>query len=302
MRLGIQIDASRPIDEVVAFVRRARDAGFASAWSSQIFAGDTLTQLAVVGREVDAIELGTSVVPVQPRHAEVLALQARTVQEVIGGRLTLGIGLSHQVVVEHLWGLRFERPAAYMAEYLDALLPMVEGKPVDVHGEFVTAVQPGRIGPDLERAPSVILAALGPRMLELAGSRTDGTTTWMTGITTLREYVVPTLCAAAADAGRASPRVVAKVPFCLTDDRAAAAERIDAALSMYTQLPSYRSVLDKEGAEGASDVSIIGPAAALEEGLAELADAGVTDAVVTLAGNAADRAATLEFACELAAR
>jgi len=302
MRLGIQIDASRPIDEIVALVRRASEAGFTSAWSSQITAGDTLTQLAVVGREVKGIELGTSVVPVQPRHPEVLALQARTVQEIVGGRLTLGIGLSHQVVVEHLWGLRFERPAAYMAEYLDALLPMIEGEPVDAHGAFVTAVRPGRLGPELDRAPSVILAALGPRMLELAGSRTDGTTTWMTGITTLREYVVPTLCAAAADAARPAPRVVAKVPFCLTEDPAGAAERIDAALGLYTQLPSYQAVLEKEGVERASDVSIIGAAAALEEGLAELADAGVTDAVVTLAGDAAERDATFEFACELAGR
>jgi len=300
MQLGIQIDTGRHIDDVVADVRDARDASFATVWATQIFAADTLTVLAVAAREVDGIAVGTSVVPVQPRHPEALALQALTVQAISRGRLTLGVGLSHQLVVEQLWGLSYDRPATYLSEYLDALIPMLHGEPAAARGELVTAVTMGRVGPEVAAAPGLIVAALGPRMLELAGARTDGTTTWMTGIETLRDYLVPTICAAAADAGRHAPRVVAKVPFCLTDDVEGAAERIDERLATYASLPSYEAMLAKQGATKPSDVSIIGSRARIEEGIAQLEDAGVTETVLVSMGDAAERTATTELFAELA--
>ena len=176
MRLGTSIDTDQPIDAVVASARAAKDAGFSTVWSSQIFGADALTVLAVVAREVDGLAFGTGVVPVYARHPQVLAQQALTVQAISKGRLILGIGLSHQVVVESLWGYDFSKPATYLKEYLDALVPMLHGEPCNVHGTRVTAVTTGKLGPAGGSAPTLVIAALGPAMLRLAATVADGTT------------------------------------------------------------------------------------------------------------------------------
>jgi len=134
VRIGALINSSRSIDDVTAEVQRLADAGFASAWGSQTFAHDTFTLLAVLRARVPGVELGTAVVPIHPRHPVMLAQQAATVQAAIGGRLALGIGLSHQMVVERMWGSTFDKPASYMREYLSALVTLLQGKPVDFHG------------------------------------------------------------------------------------------------------------------------------------------------------------------------
>ena len=133
MKIAIGLDTDGPLEQTLARARRLREQGFTSMWASQIFGPDTLTVLAVVGREFEDVDLGTAVVPIQPRHPSMLAAQARTVQEAIGGALSLGIGLSHQVIVEGLWGISFDKPASYMSEYLHALGPMLRGENVNVH-------------------------------------------------------------------------------------------------------------------------------------------------------------------------
>ena len=302
MRLGTSIDTDQPIDSVIASVRAAKEAGFASVWSAQIFGVDALTVIAVVAREVPGIEFATGVVPIHPRHPQVLAQQALTVQAISAGRLTLGIGLSHQVVVEQLWGLSYDRPATYMREYLDALLPMLQGETVNAQGELVKAVTVQRVGPPVSVPPGIVIAALGPAMLKLAGSRTDGTVTWMTGTATLRDYIVPTIARAAEEAGRPSPRVIASLPFCLTDDVAGASERINKVLAIYPTLPSYKAMLDKEGATSAADVGLIGSRARIEDGIGELAAAGVTDLGVSALGTRDEQAATFDLLGEIARR
>src|SRR5580704_1125766 len=139
LRIGSLIDVDRSLPETVAELQRLADAGFAHAWAVQIFGPDALTLLAVAGSQVPGIGLGTGVVPVYPRHPMMLAQQALTVQLATDNRLILGIGLSHQVVVENMWGMSFERPAAYMREYLAALMPLLHGEKVNVTGERVTA-------------------------------------------------------------------------------------------------------------------------------------------------------------------
>src|SRR5207244_3802956 len=188
------------IDEVVTAVRQVADDGFATAWLPQIFAHDALTAIALAGREVRGIELGTSVIPTYPRHPMALAQQALSAQAAIGGRLVLGIGLSHQVVIEGMFGYSFDKPARHMREYLAILLPLVREGKVAFSGETLSAN--GAITVNGAKPFPVLLAALGPVMLRLAGAQADGTVTWMTGPATLESHIVPSINAAADAAGR----------------------------------------------------------------------------------------------------
>lgn len=295
MRIGV--NEGRTLDDVGGLIERARESqqqGFRSFWMPQVGLTDALTALAVVGREVDEIELGTAVVPVHPRHPSVLAAQALTVQAAIGNRLALGIGLSHKFVVEGAWGYSYDRPAAYFAEYLDALLPMLRGEAVDVHGEMITAV--GQVTVAGASPPQVLVAALGPRMLRLTGERADGTITWCTGRRTLAEHIVPTLSEAASAAGRPAPRVIAGLPICVTDDVPSAREKVATFLGGYGAIPSYRAMLDREGVGGPEDIAIIGDEDAVTEQLAAIADAGVTDLnAAIIARSRADAERTTEL-------
>jgi F420-dependent oxidoreductase-like protein len=284
----------------VAQLERYKEAGLTHAFASQIFGPDALTLLAAAGAQVPGIDLGTGVVPVHPRHPMMLAAQALTVQWATGNRLLLGIGLSHQVVVEGIWGMSFDRPARYMKEYLSSLMPLLRGEVVNSTGERVTtnAFLPIEI-PGVE-APPVLVAALGPAMLKLAGTVADGTVTWMTGTGTIASHIAPTIAAAAQAAGRPAPRVVVSLPIAVTNDREAARERINAALSIYPNLPSYKAMLDKEGAASPADIAFIGDEQAVADAVATLAEAGATDFVAAIVGDAAERARGLALLGELA--
>jgi len=258
-------------------LQRAADDGFASAWISNIFGLDALTALAVAGSQVPGIELGTAVVPTYPRHPAVLAQQALTAATALGGRLTLGIGLSHKIVIEDMYGYSFDRPARHMREYLSILLPLLNGEQASFQGETMRA-QIGLSTPRPRRVP-VLLAALAPQMLRLAGQRADGTVLWMTGPATIRDYIVPTISEAAAAAGRPSPRVVCLLPVCVTDDPDGARVRANRVLAIYGQLPSYRAMLDREGAAQPGDVVLTGDEDAVAAQIRALDEAGVTDFV-----------------------
>jgi F420-dependent oxidoreductase-like protein len=280
MRIGVSVaePAGPPaLAKLRDKLQRAADEGFGSAWMSQIFGLDTLTAFAVAGSQVEGIELGTAVVPVYPRHPAVLAQQALTVAAAVGGRLTLGIGLSHKIVIEDMYGYSFDRPARYMREYLTVLLPLLEGQPVAFTGETVQAHLSLSV-PDQSRVP-VLVAALAPRMLQLAGERTDGTVLWMTGPGTIASHIVPAITAAAHAAGRAAPRVVCLLPVCVTSDADAARGRAAEVFALYGQLPSYRAMLDREGAAGPADVAIVGSEDTVATQIGALAQAGVTDFV-----------------------
>jgi F420-dependent oxidoreductase-like protein len=271
-------DGLDALDRLTDQLRAAADDGFSSAWLSNIFGLEALTALAVAGRAVPGIELGTAVVPSYPRHPAVLAQQALTTDLALGGRLTLGIGLSHQIVIQDMYGYSFERPARHMREYLTVLLPLLAGDPAGFDGATLHA----HIGLSVPRSPRkvpVLLAALAPRMLRLAGELADGTVLWMTGPATVRDYIVPSITAAAAAAGRPSPRVVCMLPVCVSDDEGQARASADKAMSIYGMLPSYRAMLDKEGAAGPGDVAIVGHEDAVSAQIRALADVGVTDFV-----------------------
>ena len=183
LRIGSMIETDRPMTDIVGQVRRLADAGFAHAFATQMFGQDALTLLAAAAAQVPGIELGTAVIPVYARHPTMLAQQALTIQCAAGDRLILGIGLSHQVVIEGMWGMSYDKPARYMREYLASLMPLLHGETVHFTGERITANVFAPIGIPGVTPPPVLVAALGRAMLKLAGTVADGTVTWMTGTT-----------------------------------------------------------------------------------------------------------------------
>ncbi len=279
MKIGyVSARAGEPtttLDQIALEARRVEADGFAFYVVPSIFGLDAIGMLTVAGRETSRIELIPSVVPAAPRHPAAMAQQALTAQAASGGRFTLGVGLSHKAVIEDMFGLSYARPAKQMREYLSALVPLLEGKPVAFDGEIY------RVHAALQVAGasrvSVLVAALGPRMLEVAGELADGTSTWMTGLRTLASHIVSGIGKAAEAAGRPAPRVQSAVPISLARDPAAARAACDATFKIYGRLPSYRAMLDREGAASPGALALVGDEATLRAGLAAYRDAGVTD-------------------------
>jgi 5,10-methylenetetrahydromethanopterin reductase len=268
-------DGRSPVDRYVEQLRRVRDEGFTRMWTAQLpHDPDLLTTMAVAVREVEGIEVATGVLPIQVQHPMALAQRALTVGLISGGRLVLGIGVNHQVVVENVWGISWDRPVRRMSEFLDGLLPLLAGDAADATGEFTTTR--GRLKIPGAPTPPVYVAALGPQMLRLAGRRTAGTVTWMTGPRTLAEHVGPTLRAAAANASR-DVEVIAALPICVTDDAAAAREHAAREFAIYGKLPSYRAMLDREGWTGPEDAALIGTESDVAARIDELRTAGVDE-------------------------
>jgi 5,10-methylenetetrahydromethanopterin reductase len=293
MRIGVNLaepEGPQALSRLRDDLQRAADDGFPSAWLSNIFGLDALTALAVAGSQVPGIDVGTAVVPTYPRHPAVLAQQALTTATAVGGRLLLGIGLSHKIVIEDMYGYSFDRPARHMREYLNILLPLLDGQTASFEGETMRAGI-GLSTPRPSRVP-VLLAALAPQMLRLAGQRADGTVLWMTGPATVRDYIVPTITEAAQAAGRPGPRVVCMLPVCVTDDPDGARARANQAFAIYGQLPSYRAMLDREGAKQPGDVAVTGTEDAVAAQISDLAKAGVTDFVAAEFASGDDQART----------
>jgi F420-dependent oxidoreductase-like protein len=242
LRIGSLIDVDRSLADTVAQLRQFAEAGLDHAFAIQIFGPDALTLLAAAGAQVPGIGLGTGVVPVYPRHPMMLAQQALTVQLATANRLILGIGLSHQVVVEGMWGISFDKPARYMEEYLEILLPLLHAETVSVAGERLTTHTFAPLDVRDVTAPPVLVAALGDTMLKLAGRVADGTVTWMTGISTIESHIAPVIRAAAEKAGRPAPRIGVALPVSVTADIDAVSARINEEFAIYPNLPSYKEL------------------------------------------------------------
>ena len=278
MRIGIMSGHGRQDEDLDALISKARDLearGFDTLWVANNFAIDAITADALIGRETSRIELGTAVVPTYPRHPTALAQQALTTQSACDGRFTLGIGLSHEIVIEGMLGLSYERRAKHMREYMSVLGPLLRGEKAEHKGDEF------RVNLDLAvpgaKPVSTLIAALGEHMLKIAGEMADGTILWMTGPKTIEHHVVPKIQAAAKAAGRPDPRIVAGLPIVLTENEAATREAVGEILVHYGHIPSYRAMLDKEGAKGPAEIALIGTEKQLDEGLARLRDTGVTD-------------------------
>jgi F420-dependent oxidoreductase-like protein len=275
MRIGVFFGGSNDVQGQIQAAVEAEQDGFDGIWFGQIFGPDVLAVIAMAGQKTSRIELGTSVVPTYPRHPVMMAQQALTAQAATGGRFNLGIGLSHKPVVEGMWGMSYEKPAVHMREYLSVLRPLLKEGRVSFNGEFFrvsAAVQV--VAPE---PPPVLIAALAPVMLRLAGEVADGTVTWMVGRKTLETHIVPRINSAAKAAGRAEPRVVVALPVAVTDDVGEARERAARSFQVYGALPNYQRMLSIEGAAGPAEVAIVGDEKEVEGQLRGIAAAGATD-------------------------
>lgn len=278
---------------------RAADAdGLDSVWVSQAFGTDALSVIGALARGTTRLRVGTAVIPTYPRHPIVLAQQALTTNVLIGGRLALGIGPSHRNVVERCWGYSYDKPVRHTREYVQALTESLAQRTRFV-GEVITAR--GNLEIEGATAPKVLISALGPQMIKVAGNHADGTITWMVGPRTLENELVPGLRAAAAAAGRPEPEVIVLVPICLTADTARAREIAAKNLGWYATQPSYQTVLAREGFAAPEDIALIGSRAHLIEALHRFDEIGVTTMAAQLFGaDDAEITATRDLIAELA--
>ncbi len=284
MRIGLQVSADRgryasKVEKLQADARWADEAGLDTVWTPQIPDEiDVMTAVTLIGLATSRIEVGTAIVPLQPRHPIVLAQQALSNQAVCEGRFTLGLGVSHHWIIGDMMGLPYERPATTVRCYLDVLDQALGGPGmVDVENELFSIHNPLDIT-DITPTP-VMIAALGPVMLKLAGERAAGTTLWLADERTIASHVVPTITKAADAAGRPAPRIMAGVPVCLCadDEVDAAVEKTNRTLSEVVASPNYVRLMEHGDAETIGDVLICGSEAAMEKRLRRFADAGVTD-------------------------
>ena len=280
MKVGLMVgEGSGAAPELQGLIERGQSAerlGLDTAWIANI-ALDAMTASAALGGATSRLEIGTAVVPTFTRHPVAMAQQAASTQMACSGRFSLGIGLAHKFLVEDMWGLSYDKPAQQMQYYLEVLEPLLRGEPV-VHQNKNFDVHLAALPEGTET--SLLIAALGPMMLKLAGRMTAGTITWATGFDTLENHISPGITAAAEEAGRPSPRIVAGFPVLLTKNKAAAHELVTKAFAVYAGVPSYRAMLDREGARGIEDIALIGDEGELTPQLDRLASMGVTDLLV----------------------
>jgi F420-dependent oxidoreductase-like protein len=289
VRIGVMVGPERgryatKVDRLRSDGRWAEDAGFSSVWVPQIpDEFDALTAAAVIGAATERIEVGTAVVPVQVRHPIALAQQALSTQAVCGGRLALGLGVSHHWIIDEMLGLPYEKPIGTLRDQLDVLDAAFAGPgPIDVENERYRVHNPLDIT-DLSPTP-VLLAALGPQMLRLCGERTAGTILWMADERAIGSHVVPHLTKAAEGAGRPAPRVVAGIPVCVCgdDDVDTAIARTNRILAEAEVSPNYQKLLDLGDARDVGDLLAAGSETAVEKRLRSFAHAGVTDVSVRI--------------------
>jgi F420-dependent oxidoreductase-like protein len=284
VRVGVMIgperrDTARKPAGMLAEIEWAEAAGMDTAWIPQIPSDfDAIVTVALLGTGTTRIELGTAVVPLQAQHPIALARQALSAHAATGGRLALGVGPSHHWIVRDMLGLPYERPAAYTRDYLEVLNTALKGAgSVDVENETFTVHNPLDLDPV---APlPVLVAALGPVMLRIAGEHADGTVLWMADERAIAEHIAPRITKAADNAGRPAPRIVAGIPVCLcaANEVEAARERANRILGEAEFSPNYQRLLDHGDAKDVGDICAAGDEDAILARFRSFADAGVTD-------------------------
>lgn len=276
MRIGLTGGAAT-VDKMVRQAEQAEADGFTSLWYASVVGGDPLVAMALAGRATGRIELGTAVLQTYPCHP---LLQANRVASVVGGMgrpgFTLGIGPSHEPLVRDVYGLSYDHPGRSTEEYVRILTGVLRGEDVDLEGEDWSAHTSGRaVAP--EHPVPVLVSALGPRLLRVAGELADGTILWMAPPRAIEEHVVPRITAAASAAGRPAPRIVAGLPVAVHDDLDEAHAGALAASTMYSGMANYQRILERGGASSPADAAIVGDEASVARQLQGLLDAGATD-------------------------
>jgi len=297
MRIGLWIDEEGlRIDQVGAAAKAAEESGIDRIWFSQRTGWDALTLVAGAAPYTSTIGFAVGVVPVYPRHPLALAAQALSVQALTDNRLLLGVGSSHPVIIEGMHGVPMERPADYMREYVEALTGLLTGEPTDYQGGRITAR--GHLAITGAEAPQTIVAALGPRMLQLAGELTAGTITSWVGPELIESYIRPTIDKAAA--GRPRPEVIATATVAVTDDPDATRSWIRERFGAAGDMPAYRAVLDRGGVTGPEETAVLGDEASVAREIERFAAAGATEFILCPVGTHEEQQRTIRFAHDYA--
>ena len=287
MRIGLMVGSDKERERrdrlagLIADGVAAETAGFSSFWFPQVPGYlDAMTAIALIGASTSSIELGTAVVPVQTRHPLILAQQALTTNAACGGRFTLGLGVSHDWIINGQLGIGYERPVHELRDHLDVLTAAFAGPgQVDIENTGFRVHSPVDVS---DTAPPILLAALGPAMLRIAGERTGGTILWMADERAIGDYVVPRITDAAAAAGRTGTRVVAGVPvaLCANSEAGRAREYASEVLGHADFSPNYVRLLEHGDADDVGDTMAAGDESTVLERLRSYRDAGVTDLAV----------------------
>jgi F420-dependent oxidoreductase-like protein len=298
MRIGLT-GGGATVEKVVRQARQAEADGFTSLWYASAVTGDPLVAIAVAGRETTKIELGTAVLQTYPCHPLLQANRAASVVDAMGRPgLTLGIGPSHEPVIRGVFGLSYDHPGRSTEEYVRILSGVLRGEVVDFDGNDWTAHTAGRAVAPSHPVP-VLLSALGPRLLRVAGELADGTVLWMAPPAAIEHHIAPKVCAAAAAAGRPAPRIVAGLPVAVHDDEAEARVAASANSSVYAGMANYQRILEIGNASTPADAAIVGNEAAVRSQLQSLLDAGATDIWAAVFPVGDDRAASRRRTTEL---
>jgi F420-dependent oxidoreductase-like protein len=277
MRIGLT-GGSSTVDGIVRQAERAEADGFTALWYPSAVLGDPLAPIAAAGRATSTLAFGTAVLQTYACHPLLQANRAAATVAAIGapGRFTLGVGPSHEPLVEGVLGSSYAHPGRHTEEYVQVLAALLRGETVQFEGEdFRVHAPPPPLLADAE--VPVLVSALGPRLLRVAGQYAAGTITWMANSVAIHDHVAPRIRRAASDAGRPQPRIVVGFPVAVHDDvdeaRSVAAEQF----TIYGQLPNYRRILERGGASGPAEAAIVGDEAAVTAELERLVDAGATD-------------------------
>jgi F420-dependent oxidoreductase-like protein len=295
MRIGLTGGGSG-VEKMTAQARQAEADGFTSLWYASGVTWDPLAAMAVAGRETSRIELGTAVLQTYPCHPLLQANRASSVAAAMGRPgFTLGIGPSHEPIVRGVYGLPYDHPGRSTEEYARILTATLRGEQVDFDGADWTAHSKDRAAAPPHPVP-VLLAALGPRLLRVAGEVADGTIAWLAPVRAIETHIAPRIQAAASAAGRPAPRIVAGLPVAVHDDEGEARAAAAAIPAMSAGMANYQRVMNIGGASSAADVAIVGGEASVRAQLRALIDAGATDiwaAVFPVGSGKPARAASL---------
>jgi len=298
MRIGLTGSGSS-VDKVIRQAKQAETDGFTSLWYASLVTGDPLVAIALAGRETSRIELGTAVLQTYPCHPLLQANRAASVADAMRRPgFTLGIGPSHEALIRGVFGLSYDHPGRSTEEYVRILTRALRGESVDFKGADWSAHTAGRVAAVAQPVP-VLVSALGPRMLRVAGELADGTVLWMAPARAIESHIAPRIHAAASAAGRPAPRIVAGLPVAVHDDEAAARSAASASSTAYAGMPAYRRILELGGAAGPADAAIVGDERSVRAQLQGLLDAGATDIWAAVFPVGDDKAKSLRRTTEL---
>lgn len=274
-------DATNLVDDVISQARRAHELGVAQVWLPQQLNYDAIALAAIIGAAVPGLGVGTSVVPINPRHPLIVASLAQTAQAAAHGNFSLGLGLGARDLERETFGTAWPNTITRLREHLTILGSVFNTSGVNFHGRELSASPTWPVDVPGGTPIPVYVAAMGPKALQVTGELADGTLPYLAGPRTIGEFIVPTITKAAAEAGRPAPRVIAAVPVLLSDDVEGARTTAAQQLSFYEAIPSYRNVIAREGLASVADLAAIGSEERVVRQLRRYRDAGATDVVIS---------------------